>query len=228
MREGPDISRTAALIGDPARAHMLVALVDGGARTVSELATEAGVGLPTASAHLAKLQAGGLVVPRKEGRHRYFALASDDAGLLIEQLLAFSAATRPATRTRPGPRDPELRQARVCYNHLAGARGVQLYDSLIRRGFLAEATDGMVLTGPGWAFAADLGLAPGDFERHRPPLCRACLDWSVRRSHLGGRLGRAFLGALELRGWVMRVPQTRILRFSRAGEAAFDRLFPAG
>ncbi|MEZ5887582.1 MAG: winged helix-turn-helix domain-containing protein [Paracoccaceae bacterium] len=226
MREGPDISRTAALIGDPARAHMLVALADGGARTVSELATEAGVGLPTASAHLAKLEAGGLVVPRKEGRHRYYALASEEAGLLIEQLLAFSADSRPAARTRPGPRDPELRRARVCYNHLAGERGVQLYDSLIRRGFLRETADGMTLTDPGWAFAADLGLSPDDFARHRPPLCRACLDWSVRRSHLGGRLGRAFLSALEARGWVARVPQTRVLRFSRAGEAAFDRIFP--
>ncbi|WP_284163506.1 helix-turn-helix transcriptional regulator [Frigidibacter sp. SD6-1] len=226
MREGPDISRTAALIGDPARAHMLVALADGGARTVSELAAEAGIGLPTASAHLAKLEAGGLVMPRKEGRHRYYALASEEAGLLIEQLLAFSAASRPAARTRPGPRDPELRRARVCYNHLAGERGVQMYDSLIRRGFLMETTNGMGLTDPGWAFAEGLGLTPADFARHRPPLCRACLDWSVRRSHLGGRLGRALLTALEGRGWVMRVPQTRILRFSRAGEAAFDRLFP--
>lgn len=227
MREGPDISRTAALIGDPARAHMLVALIDGGARTVSELAAEAGVGLPTASAHLAKLQVGGLVTPRKSGRHRYYALASEEAGLLVEQLLAFSGG-RPAARVRPGPRDPELRQARVCYNHLAGARGVQLYDSLARRGFLAERAGGLTLTGAGWEFARALGIPSEDFARLHPPDCRACLDWSARRSHLGGRLGRAFLAALESRGWVGRVAGTRILRFSRAGEAAFDGLFPPG
>lgn len=227
MREGPDISRLAALIGDPARASMLVALIEGGARTVSELAAEAGVGLPTASSHLSKLEEGALVSVRKAGRHRYYELASEQAAVLIEQLMVFSDTARgPLARTRPGPRDPELRQARVCYHHLAGDRGVQLYDSLIARGFLAEGPDGMDLTAGGWDFAAVLDVTPAAFATHRPPLCRACLDWSVRRSHLGGRLGRAFLSAIEARDWAGRVPGTRVVRFSAAGAKAFDTLFP--
>jgi len=229
MKEGPDIARLAALIGDPARANMLVALMNGGARTVSELAAEAGIGLPTASAHLAKLQEGGLIAPRKSGRHRYIELASERAALLLEQLMGFAGGDEaPAFgRTRPGPRDPELRRARVCYHHLAGDRGVQLYDSLLRRGFLAESPDGLTLTGPGWDFAAGFGIGPGDFAGQRPPHCRACLDWSVRRNHLGGRLGRTFLAAIEARAWATRIKGTRIMRFTPTGERAFDLAFPA-
>lgn len=227
MREGPDIARTAALIGDPARANMLVALIDGGARTVSELAAEAGVGLPTASSHLAKLEAGGLVRRRKAGRHHYVALASEAAGLLVEQLLSFSAATRPAARTRPGPRDPALRRARVCYDHLAGERGVQLYDSLLARGFVIAGADGLTLSGNGRDFAASFGIDAGALTAGRPPHCRECLDWSVRRSHLGGRVGRLFLAAIEAKGWAHRVRGTRIMAFTAEGERRFVQAFPA-
>jgi DNA-binding transcriptional ArsR family regulator len=244
MTDGPDIARVAALIGDPARARMLMVLMGGEARTVSELAAEAGVGLPTASAHLSKLEDGGLVVPRKSGRHRYVALASDAVAALIEALMGFSgqhaaeaaeAAPRPDLRASdlrapslraPGPRDPDLRAARVCYNHLAGDRGVQLYDSLIARHYLAETQAGLTLTEAGWAFGAGLGITPDQFAAARPPLCRACLDWSARRSHLGGRLGRAFLDAIETRGWARRVAGTRIIRLTPPGQGAFDRAFP--
>jgi len=228
MEDTPDIARVAALIGDPVRARMLIVLMRGEARTVSELAAEAGVGLSTASAHLAKLEGGGLVCPRKSGRHRYVALASDAVATLIEALMGFSGrpAEPAAARRRPGPRNPDLRAARVCYNHLAGDRGVQLYDSLIARGYLAQTGDGLALTDPGWGFAATLGIVPAAFAATRPPLCRACLDWSVRRSHLGGRLGRAFLVAIEAKGWLRRVPDSRILRLTPPGVGAFDRAFP--
>lgn len=232
MKEGPDIARVAALIGDPARANMLVALMRGQALTVSELAAEAGTGLPTASAHLAKLDAGGLLTQRKQGRHKYFTLASDPVAGLLEALMGFSASAaadaavnrRPARQ--PGPRDPALRRARVCYNHLAGDLGVQLYDSLMARGYLQAASDGLMLTAPGWAFAEGFSITPAQFAAARAPLCRACLDWSARRSHLGGRLGRALLDAVEARGWAHRIEGSRVIAFTSGGERAFARAFP--
>lgn len=225
MREGPNITRVASLIGDPARANILVALMRGQALTVSELAAEAGVGLPTASSHLSQLEAGGLVAPRKEGRHKYFRLASEEAAGLIEALMGF-AGDLPQPKTRPGPRDPALRKARVCYNHLAGERGVQLYDSLMARGHLVAARDGLALTRDGWDFAAGFGIAEADFAGKRPPLCRECLDWSARRSHLGGRIGRAYLSGIERRGWARRIPGSRAIAFTSEGERAFAKAFP--
>ncbi len=225
MTEGPNISRVAALIGDPARANILVALMRGQALTVSELAAEAGVGLPTASSHLSQLQAGGLVAPRKEGRHKYFRLASDAAAGVIEALMGF-AGDLPSPKRRPGPRDPALRRARVCYNHLAGEMGVRLYDSLIARGHLVAAAEGMTLSPAGWDFAAGFGIAPESFAGVRPPHCRECLDWSARRSHLGGRVGRAYLAAIEAKGWARRVSGTRVIAFTPEGERAFARAFP--
>lgn len=230
MTEGPDIARLASLIGDPARANMLVALIRGQALTVSELAAEAGVGLPTASAHLARLETGGLVIQRRQGRHKYLALASDQVAATIEALMGLSSATIGigGPRHRPGPRDPALRQARVCYNHLAGDMGVQLYDSMMARGHLRAEGDGLGLTEAGWTFARGLGIGPDQFVKSGAPLCRTCLDWSARRSHLGGRLGRAWLEIFTRRGWAHRVDGTRIIRFSPEGARQFARAFPAG
>lgn len=225
MKEGPDIARVAALIGDPGRANMLVALMRGQALTVSELAGEAGIGLPTASSHLAQLETGGLITPRRQGRHKYFALASESVAGLLEALMGFSAAGNVSVR-RPGPRDPALRRARVCYNHLAGEMGVQLYDSLMARGFLVAAPDGLELRQEGWEFAAGFGIERQDFARARPPLCRECLDWSARRSHLGGRLGRAWLSAMEVKGWARRLPGSRVIKFTPDGDRQFAKAFP--
>ncbi len=225
MAESPNIARVAALIGDPARSGILLALMRGQALTVSELAAEAGVGLPTASSHLAQLEAGGLVAPRKQGRHKYFALASEEAAGVIEALSGFAAGLA-APKTATGPRDPALRKARVCYNHLAGDRGVQLYDSLVARGYLSVAPSGLTLSPEGWEFARGFGIGPEDFLGKRPPHCRECLDWSARRSHLGGRMGRAFLTAIESRGWAHRMRGTRTLAFTAEGERAFAAAFP--
>ncbi|WP_126979386.1 ArsR/SmtB family transcription factor [Frigidibacter oleivorans] len=231
MTEGPDISRAAALLGDPARAAMLAALMRGPALTASELAAEAGVTASTASAHLARLEAGGMVQPRRQGRHRYFSLASEEVAALIEALMRFAGAgavAGPARPTRlPGPRDPALRQARVCYNHLAGTAGVQLYDSLLSRGFLTLSAEGPDLTDAGRAFVAGFGLDLPGLMAGRPPLCRDCLDWSARRSHLGGRLGRAFLSRMEAQGWLRRVEGSRAIRFTPPGARAFAAAFPA-
>ncbi|MCF3933628.1 winged helix-turn-helix domain-containing protein [Acuticoccus sp. M5D2P5] len=225
MKEGPDIARIGALIGDPARANMLTALMSGKALTVTELSAEAGVTLQTASAHLAKLEAGGFVAPRKQGRHKYYALAGDAVVGTLEALMGL-AADKGHLRTRTGPRDPALREARVCYNHLAGDMGVRLYRSLLARGHLRTADDGLTASEDGIAFAASFGIDIAQLTAARAPLCRECLDWSERRSHLAGALGRAFLAEIYAKGWAARVPDSRIVRFTPSGRAAFQNAFP--
>ena len=224
MKDGPDISRIAALIGDPARANILTALMSGKALTATELAGEAGVTLQTASGHLTKLQAGGLTQMRKSGRHKYFTLASEDVGHVLESLMGLAAGAG-HLRTRTGPRDHAMREARVCYSHLAGARGVALYRGLLARDALREAGEAVELTSQGAAFLQDFGVDIAALERHRAPLCRPCLDWSARQTHLAGSVGRAMLERMTDLGWCARVPGSRVVRFTRAGGGAFDQMF---
>lgn len=225
MKEGFDIARVAALIGDPARANMLTALMSGKALTVSELAEEAGVTIQTASSHLSKLDEGGLLRPRKQGRHKYFGLASDDVAHVLEGLMGLAAGSG-HLRKRIGPRDAELRQARVCYNHLAGDKGTQLFDSLIAQEYLRHDGEHIVLTKAGAAFAERFEIDIDGLRKARAPLCRECLDWSERRSHLAGSLGRAFLGRFEELSWAKRDQKTRVVTFSAKGAKAFDGMFP--
>jgi len=226
MKDGPDISRLGALIGDPARANILTALMSGKALTASELAGEAGVTLQTASSHLAKLEQGALIRVRREGRHKYITLASDDVAHVLEAMMGLAAGSG-QLRTRPGPRDPEMRHARICYNHLAGDMGTRMYDSMIARGFLDHCGDALTLGAQGRAFVTDLGLDLDTLPSPRAPLCRDCLDWSERRSHLAGRLGRGLLAHFETTDWASRVPDSRIIRFTPRGQAAFEAAFPA-
>ncbi|MEP1201110.1 ArsR/SmtB family transcription factor [Tateyamaria sp.] len=225
MKEGPDISLVAALIGDPARANMLTALMDGRALTASELAAQAGVGLPTASAHLSKLTDGQLICPRKQGRHKYFQLADAEVAAVLEALMGL-AASRSVKRVRTGPRDAQLQEARVCYNHLAGQKGVQMYRSMTVRGLLVEAGEDVRLTERGRAFVADFGIDISALQEGRARLCRTCLDWSERRNHLAGSLGRAMLTRMEDLAWVRRDARSRAVLISPTGQAAFSAAFP--
>lgn len=227
MKEGPDIAHIAALIGDPARANMLTALMSGKALTVSELAEEAGVTIQTASSHLSKLDEGGLLRPRKQGRHKYFALATDEVAHVLEGLMGLAARSG-HLRKRTGPRDTELRQARVCYNHLAGEMGTRMFDSLITQGHLVLNNEELSLTVSGEAFAKKLEIDIKGLRASRASLCRECLDWSQRRSHLAGSLGRAFLGRFEELSWAKRDQKTRVVSFSSIGAKEFQKLFPMG
>lgn len=224
MKAGPDIARIASLIGDPARANMLSALMSGRALTASELALEAGVTQQTASAHLTKLEAGGLVLVRKQGRHRYFALADDDVAELLEKLMGVSARLG-GGRVRTGPKEPALRHARVCYDHLAGDLGVALFDSFERNGLIAVKGEDVALSKAGARFVSGLGVDVPQLLKQRRPVCRSCLDWSARRFHLAGGLGAALLSEVLERGWAARVEGERALRFSRSGERAFREAF---
>lgn len=227
MKEGPDIARVAALIGDPARANMLTALMSGKALTATELATEAGVTGQTASSHLAKLDAGGLLRVRKQGRHKYVSLANAEVATVLEALMGL-AAKGGHLRTRTGPKDASLRKARVCYNHLAGDMGTQLFDSLTRREVLSISADEVALTDHGRGVMQAFGIDLEALERGRAPMCKECLDWSARRSHLAGSLGRALLSRLEELRWVRRAPDSRAIVFSRTGEQAFRAQFGLG
>ncbi|HRD26892.1 MAG TPA: helix-turn-helix domain-containing protein [Caulobacter sp.] len=221
MKVGPDIALVAALLGDPARANMLTALLAGQALTAGELAREAGVTPQTASAHLSRLEKGGLIVGRKQGRHSYFALSGDDVAGVLEGLMSLAARTGHA-RTRPGPREPALRRARVCYDHLAGELGVAMLDSLVASGRLDADLQPTVY---GEAFFAALGVDLAALKAGRRPLCRACLDWSVRRSHLAGSLGAAVLNRLYALGWAKRLEGERVVAFTEAGERKFAEVF---
>lgn len=223
MKEGPLIAPVAALIGDPARANMLTALMDGRALTASELAQQAGVTLQTASGHLGKLETARLVEVEKQGRHRYFRLSGNDVAHALETLMGVAARTG-SLRVRPGPRDPALRKARVCYDHLAGERGVIALEQLRANGLLAGAPHALSLTARGRRFFSEFGIDIDPLERGRRPLCLACLDWSERRHHLGGALGAALLEQLCERGWARREPG-RVVAFTPRGEKAFLAAF---
>ncbi len=226
MKEGPDIARIAMLIGDPARANILTALMSGKALTATELAAEAGVSPQTASSHLRKLEDGGLLRQRKQGRHRYFALRDEAVAQTLEALMGL-AAHRGHLRHRTGPRDTALRDARVCYNHLAGDRGVQMFNAMRAQGHLCLEARGLTLSRAGAGFVRDLGVDLEALDRSRAPMCRECLDWSARMSHLSGKLGRALLAQFCDAGWTRRQEGSRIVTFTPKGRAAFDRAFPA-
>ena len=224
MKDGPSIARIAALIGDHTRAEVLTALMADRALTATELAGLAGVTKQTISAHLAKLLDAGLVAVDSQGRHRYFRLADHDVAHLLESLMGVAFRTG-AVRLRSSPREPALRKARICYDHLAGALGVQAYEALLAQRVFALQPDGLRLTAEGRAWFAVQGIDTTAVQTQRRALCRPCLDWGERRHHLGGALGAALLQRLIALGWARRAPDSRVIQFTPQGELDFRALF---
>jgi DNA-binding transcriptional ArsR family regulator len=230
MKAGPDIAMVAALVGDPARSNMLTALMTGRALTASELAHQAGITPQTASSHLAKLEAGGLIEPEKQGRHRYYRLTGPDVAGVIEGLAGL-AARAGHMRVRTGPKDPALRRARICYDHLAGDLGVQMLDSLKKQRLIRQSKQAIDLTAEGRRFMATaLQIDAAMLAHPRRPVCKACLDWSERRHHLAGTLGAAVMTRFTELKWAARddAPGSRVVNFSRNGEKRFAALFGNG
>lgn len=221
MNDGPDISRVASLIGDPARSQILLALMDGRAFTPSELANIANITKQTTSSHLARLLDGGLVRREIQGRHHYYRLSGPDIAHVIETLLHVSERGI-GKRTRTGPRDPALRKARICYDHLAGELGVELFDTFTARGWLIETESAINLTQAGWAKLNQLSIHKNDLPKTRRPHCRTCLDWSMRRHHLAGQVGAALLTKFFEHGWAVRRANSRIIDFTDLGFANFQ------
>ena len=222
MKDEPVIARVAALVGDPARANMLTALLDGHALTATELALEAGVTPQTASTHLARLVDGGLLTLTNQGRHRYFSLAGPHVAAMLEAT-AVVAEHRGPSRVRPGPRDRHMREARICYDHLAGHKAVMLMDTLRADGSLTGPDEALRLSEAGAGRFRSIGLDVTALKPGRRPLCRSCLDWSARRPHLAGALGAAFFDHIVDTGWARRSPESRVVQFSPKGEAEFAR-----
>jgi DNA-binding transcriptional ArsR family regulator len=230
MKVGPDIAMVAALVGDPARANILTALMTGRALTASELAQEAGITPQTASSHLAKLEFGGLIEQEKQGRHRYYRLTDPDVAGVLEGLAGL-AARAGHMRVRTGPKDPALRRARICYDHLAGDLGVQMLDSMRSQKLVRQKKQEIELTSEGERFLAqNLQISPEMLAHPRRPVCKACLDWSERRHHLAGTLGAAMMSRFTELKWAARdtTPGSRVVNFSRNGEKRFSALFGAG
>ena len=223
MKDGPNIARIAALLGDPARADVLTALLADRALTATEFAAVAGVTKQTMSAHLSKLLAAALVVVEQQGRHRYFRLADEDVARLLESLMGVAFRTG-AVRLLLSPREPALRKARVCYDHLAGELGVTAYEALLRRGALLASAEDLRLSASGALWFKHFGIDVEAVARQRRAFCRPCLDWSERRHHLAGSLGAALLTRLLDLKWAARDANSRVIRFTAPGLRSFQNL----
>jgi DNA-binding transcriptional ArsR family regulator len=224
MRDGPNIARIGALLGDPTRAELLTALLADRALTATELSELTGVTKQTMSAHLSKLLAAGLVLVDQQGRHRYFRLAGEDIAELLESLMGVAFRTG-SIRLLPGPRDTALRNARVCYDHLAGEKGVLAFEALLRVNAFEPALDGLRLSARGAAWFARLGVDTAALAKQRRAFCRPCIDWSERRRHLAGALGAALLSRVLELGWAKRRARSRVIAFNPRGDRAFCDLF---
>lgn len=220
MRTQPDIAALARIIGEPARAAILTALLGGEWLTAGELARAAGIAPPTASEHLGRLVAAGLIVDRRSGRCRYFALAGIEVAAMLESLAHF--AGRPDVDPRGPTRiDDSLRFARSCYDHLAGRLGVEIAEALRARGLVAGAA--LDVTERGESELRRLGVDVESLRTGPRPLTRACLDWSERRDHLAGAVGAALLTGMLDRGWLARVGGSRALRLTLRGREGLYR-----
>lgn len=209
-----DTAAAAALVANRARCAMLDALFDGGERTAGDLAQAAGIAPSTASAHLRMLADGGLIVLDRRGRRQFARLASPEVAHALEALSTI-APTTPSRTLRASSRARALREARTCFDHLAGALGVALTDALRAAGILAGTELG--LTGHGADHLQRFGIDLRSLHTHRRPLTRACLDWSEQRPHLAGALGAALCQQLLDRAWITRMPEPRIVRVTPAG-----------
>lgn len=224
MAEGPNIARIAALIGDNARAEILSALMSGCAYTATELTDMAGVTRQTTSFHLGKLMEAGLVAVDQQGRHRYFRLVGGEVAQLLESLMGF-AAKEAASRPTFGPREPALRKARICYDHLAGELGVLVYEEMLRHGLLRRDDGGVTLMDQGRRWFEGIGIDVQKAAAQKRTFCRECLDWSERRHHLAGSLGTALLHRIQEMGWAQRERESRAIVFTADGERSLRALF---
>jgi len=224
MTVAVNLAEVASLVGDPARANILSALMDGRALTATELAYAAGVTPQTTSGHLAKLTDARLLHVVRQGRHRYYRLAGPLVAQMLEGIMAVAVDGPP--RYRPPSRlDDALKAARTCYNHLAGRLGVGIADALCERGHVVFAEEGGEVTPDGLAFMQDFGLDLAVARRRGRVFCRPCLDWSERRPHLGGALGAALATRCFDLGWLARNRDSRALTITPAGRKGLASAF---
>jgi DNA-binding transcriptional ArsR family regulator len=219
-----EVAEVAALVGDPTRANILCALLDGRALTASELAYSAGVSPQTTSGHLAKLTNGKLLGLVKQGRHHYYRLAGPHIGRMLESIMDVAVTGPPRYRPRSS-REEQLRRARTCYDHLAGLLGVGLAEQLCARGHIVLAEEGGEVTRSGTAFLSELGVDLARAQTGRRFFCRPCLDWTERRPHIGGAVGAALATRCFDLGWVARRRNSRGLDITPIGRKGLLEVF---
>jgi DNA-binding transcriptional ArsR family regulator len=228
MDDEPNIARIATLLADPARAKIMWTLIDGTTRPAGELAFSANVSAQSASAHLAKLVEGGLLVSQALGRHRYYRIADADVAHMIESMASFSAAVQPRK-----PRSPALVQkmpshflhARTCYDHLAGETAVKVLDGMLKAGWLISEGQDFTITRLGEKKLVGLGIDLEAARAGRRIFARACVDLTQRRYHLGGALGAALLAMYVKQGWIQRTQRSRVVSITPKGQEAFRKLY---
>jgi DNA-binding transcriptional ArsR family regulator len=231
MTNTSKFAEIALLAGEPARAAMLHALMDGRALTATELASVAGITPQTASGHLARMVEAGLLSVVQQGRHRYHKLASQAvAGMMESIMLVASASSGSPKSLRTGPRDLALRAGRTCYDHLAGKLGVALTDALVMQGHAELEPDVGSITESGQEFFKHLSIEIPAFGKTRSNsssriLCRPCLDWSERRSHLAGTVGTALCRHSFAYGWIRRIEGSRAVTVTPKGARVFREEF---
>lgn len=217
MDDEVDFAQLLGLVGEPARARMLWRLLDGQALTATELADHADVSPQSASAHLNKLMAAGLLVVERQGRHRYYRFARSEVAYAIEALA--NLLPHPPTRHVPDRTPVGLRYVRTCYDHLAGRVAVEIYQALVHRHYLVP--DGSDLTPTGHTWCQSIGIMPIDFSQAgRRALVRPCLDWSERRPHLAGKLGSLLLDQFVSLDWMRKTTQARGIVITLDGQSA--------
>lgn len=217
------LAAVGALLGEPARTRILTALLTGCALTAKELAYFAGVTAPTASSHLSRLVAGDLLVMEKQGRCHYYRLKSPEVAYAIEGLMTVAPA--PVNGWPPNHRvEPALRDARLCYDHLAGRLGVSLCDVMLRRDYVVLMDGGGELTGAGERFLTGLGADLEQARGAKRRYCRSCIDWTERRHHLSGAVGAALAQAFLERRWVLRIQDSRALTVTASGRKKLSEL----
>ena len=220
MPNAPQIAEVAALVGDPARANILVALLTGRALTATELAHAAGVTPQTTSGHLGKLSTARLVVLMKQGRHRYYRLAGPQVAQMLESIMNVALDGPP--RYQPKSKlDDAMRHARTCYDHFAGLLGVGIADAMVARDFVVLGDEAGEVTPQGMEFLSRLGVDLDAARAKRRVFCRPCLDWTERRSHIGGAVGAAFAQRCFDLKWIERIGDTRAVKATPLGRRGF-------
>jgi DNA-binding transcriptional ArsR family regulator len=217
------VAEIGSLLGDPARVNMMIALLDGRAWTARELADAGGVSPQTASSHLGKLVAAQLVRVDRQGRHRYHRLASTEVARLLEQMHVTGAMLAAKRTQLPGPKDEEMRELRSCYDHLAGRVAVELGARILEAN--GPPAGEARLKPQGASLLEAIGVDLRALQESRRTLCRACLDWSERRPHVGGAVGAAILDRFKRLGWVKPRAGSRTLILTAAGERGLSDVF---
>jgi DNA-binding transcriptional ArsR family regulator len=224
MTNAPQMAEIGALVGDPARANILSALLGGRALTATELAFAAGVSPQTTSGHLGKLLGARLLVLMKQGRHRYYRLAGPQVGHMLESIMDVALSAPP--RYQPKSKlDEELRYARTCYDHIAGVLGVRLTERLTERAYVILGDEAGEVTPAGAEFLSGLGVDLSAARAQRRIFCRPCVDWTERRPHLGGAVGAAIANRCFALNWIERARHGRALVITPTGRRGLMESF---